>query len=202
MTKHHRMPKCTNNDILKVLEPVASMRGASRDAALDLVNEIDPKGLCILLHSMRRWYSYQMWNSAKKILALRGALDQVVMDLDPESAVGAYRGFKVDATDVLADVEVGDTLSLPVNRNGGCSSWTVKRSIANRFSGASKGKVGLVIRLASSRCVTPFIAPPSRTEDWFDRLYKNTMGSAYRFKEHEYAIHANVVDVEIVRVKR
>ncbi len=203
MTKsNHLMPACNNSDISKVILPIGSMRGASREAAVDLVCSISPKGLCILLHSMRRWYSYQMWNAAKKVLAFRDELDQVVMDLDPHSAVGAYRGFKVDASSDLADVDVGDVVTIPVQRNGGCSSWTVKRSIADRFSGASRGKVGLVVRLASPRGVTPFIAPPCRTETWFDNLYRATMGSSFRFKEHEYAIFAKKVDVEIVRVKR
>jgi hypothetical protein len=82
------------------------------------------------------------------------------------------------------------------------SSWTTKRSITDKFSGASRGKVGLVVKLVGDRGVEAFIAPPEESEPWFNRLYTRTMSGSHRNTEHEYAIYAPWVCVEVVRVKR
>lgn len=62
--------------------------------------------------------------------------------------------------------------------------------------------MGLVVKLLGGRNIRTFLAPPSHTDPWFDSLYKRTMGRAFRYKEHEFALCADRVEVEVVRVKR
>lgn len=199
MPPAYRMPACTATDVARVTAAAASLRGADRAAAEALARRITPRELCRVLHAMRRWYSYNSWNAAKKILPHRAAL-ATAMDLRPP--VGAYRGFKVDAGDPLARLAPGARLWLPVARNGGCSSWTAERRLADRFSGGGRGKVGLVVRLLDGRGVQTFIAPPERSAPWFDRLYERAMNRSFRFNEREYAVCAPRVAVEVVAVKR
>jgi len=85
--------------------------------------------------------------------------------------------------------------------NGGCSSWTGHEHLANKFSGSTKEKTGVIIRLESGTGVTTFIAPPECSEMWFNRLYARTMGTSHRHSECEYAIYAPEVKVTIVKVK-
>jgi len=197
---NYRMPACTARDVAPIEAAVRALRGASRDAAEDLMDATSPRGLCMMLHAIRRWYSYNCYNAAKKILVHAEALHASgAMDL--RAPVGAFRGFKVALDNPLARHEAGDRLALPVVRNGGCSSWTMRREIADRFSGASPGKTGIVIRLLDDR-VEPFIAPPLDSAAWFNALYARTMGSSFRLKEDEYALYGSPVHVEIVAMKR
>ncbi len=201
MATSRLMPRITRAEIDKVENAVAGLRGQGRARARELMEDMTPAGLCTTLHAMRRWYSYNCWNNAKKILPYRDMLGVDAMKM--RAPVGAFRGFKVSKTSELLDgLDEGDVIDLPVERNGGCSSWTEDRDIANRFSGASQGKVGLVIQLAHKRGVTPFIAPPKATSAWFNNLYAATMGRSFRFNEEEWAIHAPVMRVRIVAIKR
>jgi hypothetical protein len=200
MARSYRMPSCNCADQDRILDAIERLRGDGRTAADELVDEIGPKEVCLLLHAMRRWYSFNTWNAAKKIVPHREVLDDLAMDLEPP--IGAWRGFKVDRNSELADAEPGDVFQLAVERNGGCSSWTLQEKFAHRFSGASAGKVGLVVRLYEGRGAIPFIAPPCRTEPWFDRMYEITQGRSFRFNEQEYAIYGKRLTVEVARVKR
>ncbi len=195
------MPSCNATHQQEILDAVDTLRGSGRQAAEELLHDLGAETLCRILHAMRRWYSYNCWNAAKKIIPHRRALAQA-MDLDPEDAVGAFRGIRVPLSSPLADADRGDEYTLPMERNGGCSSWTLQRKFANRFSGKQPGKAGIVIRLADTRGVKPFIAPPCRTERWFDSIYAKTMGRSFRFNEMEYAIAGNRQIVEIVDIKR
>jgi hypothetical protein len=149
---------------------------------------------------MRRWYTSQNGRLAQKIITHRELLREV-MEIEPESPLGAFRGFKVDKADPLAALSVGDTIQLPVTRNGGCSSWTLDRARADKFSGASKTKTGLVVQLVRGGRLVPFLAPPGRCLPWFNSLYERTMGNSHRGLEQEYAIYAPMVCVQIVKVK-
>ena len=90
---------------------------------------------------------------------------------------------------------------LRVSRNRGFSSWSTTPGPTNRFSGASKAKVGLLVRLVGSQNVTPVLAPPEHTKEWFNALYAKLIGKSFRPKEGEYLIAAPSVEAEVVRVK-
>ncbi len=199
--KHRRMPTCNAQDQELILDAIDAMRGASKTSALALLDDVGPKQLCKILHSMRRWYSANTGIAAWNIIPYRRELMQA-MDLRPQTALGAYRGFKVFNKDKLSSVEVGDVLTIPVTRNAGCSSWSTHEKIAHRFSGATKEKTGLVVQLVDTKGVEPFIVPPADSEEWFNRLYRATMGKSFRHKEGEIAIYGKRITVEIVRVKR
>jgi len=193
------MPSCGGSDQQEVLDVIATLRGETRRQCERLAEALGAHELCRVLHAIRRWYTGQSWACARVILAHRGALSKA-MDLRPP--VGAYRGFKVPRTSPLAQSTVGAKIVLPVKLNGGCSSWTLGRSLADRFSGSPQGKVGLVVRLASGEGVQTFVAPPERCAPWFNTLYARTMGTSHRHKEREVAIFAKRVHVEVVAVKR
>lgn len=192
------MPTCGLRDQQHITDVIRTFRGVTRDECERLLVDLGPRDLCQVLHGMRRWYTANTFVNAEKILPHVRALARA-MDLDPP--VGAYRGFKVDARDLLARVEVGQVISIRVERNGGCSSWTLSRKIADRFSGSPKGKVGLVVRLLNGKNVQTFIAPPERCAPWFNKLYARTMGTSHRHNEREFAIYAPKIEVEVVKVK-
>lgn len=199
------MPPCNKAQQQEIIDAVARLRGAGRQAAEDLLDDMGAEELCRVLHAMRRWYSYNCWNAAKKILPHRKKLT-AAMDLDPEDVVGVYRGIRVPQNHELAEVDPRDEVKLSMDRggdrNGGCSSWTLQRKFANRFSGKQPGKVGLVVRIVDPLGSKPFIAPPSRSAPWFNTLYKATMGESFRFNEMEYALQGKWQLVEVVAVKR
>jgi len=199
-SKSYLMPACTTCETGAILDGILSLRGDAKLQAAQMASQMGPRELCLALHAMRRWYSYNTWNSAKKILPHTDALS-LGMDLAPKAAVGAYRGFHVDRDSPLLDLDEGDVIALPVERNNGCSSWTLSRDKANLFSGASKKSAGIVIRLVDAKGVQPFIAPPCRSEPWFNQLYERTMNRSFRFKEEEYAIFGRKLRVEIVAIK-
>lgn len=194
------MASCTISQADKIMEVVRSFRGKNRCQAEEFAERLSPKGLCLTLHAMRRWYSGWDRHNAKKLLEHRDILKSV-MDLEPNFEYGLYRGFKVVRGTDLAQLSPGDTITLPVTRNGGASSWTTKPKLANRFSGPSKSRVGLIVKLVGGREIKPFIAPPQYSVSWFNDLYKKTMGESFRFKEYEFAIWSKTIDVEIIRVK-
>ncbi len=192
------MPAHNSDDQQRIIDAIGTLR-SGRSEAERLLATVGPRELSAVLHSMRRWYTSQNGHQAAKLLAHGPALSRA---MDLRAPIGAFRGFKVDAANSLASVSEGQTMSLPVTRNGSCSSWTTTRDVADRFSGASKGKVGLVVQLVDGRGVQAFIAPPERSEPWFNALYEKTMGRSHRFKEGEYAVFAPTIRVRIVRVKR
>lgn len=195
----YRMSSCSGRECQRIASAIQSMRGSHRANAEALLARMGSRDLCLALHAMRRWYSNQCAPIARRLIDARYGLASA-MDLSPP--VGAFRGFKVDRGSRLALMNVGDRVVIPVTRNGACSSWTACRSKANLFSGAGRGKTGIVVRLVSGAGVTCFIAPPSHSEPWFDALYSKTMGRAFRFKEQEFAICSDAVTVEIVAIKR
>lgn len=183
--KTHRMPLCNSKDIQKIMDIIVNnLSPSDKIESLNLVEKVTPKGICQILHSMRRWMTSNAYSSAKYLLKYQNELKSA-MDLSPP--IGAYRGFKVFRDSELANVQKGDIIDLPVTRNGGCASFTGKRKIANRFSGKSKDKVGLIIKLYSPINVKTFIAPPSKSQKWFNNLYRETMGKSFRHNEEEYA---------------
>ena len=197
--KPYRMPSPTRAEVQKIVDAVESLPPRHRRQAVALMNEMGPKQLCLCLHGMRRWYSGQ--TAKKHILRNRDALlSAKAMDLRPP--IGAYRGFKVDKRDRIASMDEGDVVRLPVTRNHGVSSWTASRQAANRFSGASKGKVGVVVKCRGPKSAKTFIAPPKKSAAWFNALYDETMGRAFRHTEDEFTIQAPAVEAEIVALKR
>lgn len=200
-TKHWYFPSCNKTDQQPIIDVINKMRGDNKEHALDLLDNLGPKTLCQVLHGIRRWYSSQNGNVAWKVIPHRTALMEA-MDLRPEAVLGVYRGFKVFNDDKLADCEPGDIVTIPVTRNGSCTSWTTHEKIAHRFSGASKERTGLVVTLADTKGVKPFIAPPEFSEPWFNKIYRETMGKSFRHKEGEFVVYAKKITVEVLRVKR
>lgn len=194
-----RMPARTRDNVASFVADVRSMRGPHRARAARFVGEVTPERAFEILHAMRRWYSGQ--TMARALRAKREILASV-MDLAPADAVGIYRGFKVPVGSDLASASVGDRIALPVTRNHGFSSWSIREAETNRFSGGGRGKVGLIVRLVDAAGVVPVLAPPERTRPWFDAFYSQTIGRSFRPKEGEYLIYAQRVRVEVVRVKR
>lgn len=193
------MPSCNGQDQQKILDVIATFRGQTKAAADALVKDLGQLELCRVLHAIRRWYTSQGWSSASKIIPHVKVLARA-MDLRPP--IGAYRGFKVDRNSHLANAKQGAEITLPVKLNGGCSSWTMSRELANRFSGASSEKVGIIVQLIDGAGVKTFIAPPERCKPWFNTLYARTMGRSHRHSEREYAIYAPTIRVRVVVVKK
>lgn len=170
-----------------------------KDEALKWITKAGPEAAFEILHSMRRWYSGQ--TMAGKLIGHREHTKDV-MKLDPEHVEGVYRGFKVDKDSDLAGLKPGDRVDLPVTRNKGITSWSTDMQATNRFSGASKGKVGLIVKLVDTDGVTPILAPPSHSEPWFNEFYSHMIGKSWRPTEGEYLIVAPKVTVEVVKVKK
>jgi hypothetical protein len=194
-----RMPARTKSNISAMMAAVHGLEEEHRKPALAFAEKVTPAGLFDILHSMRRWYSGQ--TMARKLVEHQGNLSSA-MKLFPEDAVGVYRGFKVPKDDPLAQLTVGQTITLPVTRNHGVSSWSTTEAPTNRFSGGGNGKVGLIVKLVDGEGITPILAPPSHTEPWFNALYAKAIGKSFRPTEGEYLISAPHVKVEVVRVKR
>lgn len=131
------MPLCSVNDQQKILDVIASLHIADRRPSEKLVEQMGADELCRVLHAIRRWYTSNAWSAAEKVLKHVDVLEKG-MDLRPP--IGAYRGLKVDVKDPLARLQEGETVTIPVKRNGGCSSWTLGRALADRFSGSPKGR--------------------------------------------------------------
>lgn len=194
-----RMPSRTKENIAHFQDAIEQLPKKHREKARDFADSIGPLGLFEVMHGIRRWYSGQ--TMARKILSHREDL-MSAMDLDPSDAIGLYRGFKVPTDSRLAGSEEGDEVSLPVSRNHGFSSWSISEEATNRFSGGGKGKVGLIVKLIDEKNVVPVLAPPERSEAWFNALYTAAIGKAYRQTEGEYLIKGSPLTVEIVRVKK
>ena len=192
-----RMPARSFENVQQMVNEVAN--GPHSTCALDFMTRTSPHDLFEILHSIRRWYSGQ--TMARSLRSYRGELRDV-MRLEPRDVVGVYRGFRVPKDDPLARSKPGDRKTLDVTRNHGFSSWSLTEAPTHRFSGASAGKVGLVVRLLASKGLEPVLAPPERTASWFNSLYEAAIGHSFRPTEQEYLIHAPRVTVEIVRVKR
>lgn len=199
VVKSHLFPKCNQNDINDIMKVVNTFRGNNYKEIMRFIDEVTPRGLCILLHSLRRWYSSQSAGSAYRILKYHKALSKV---MDYSAPIGIYRGFKVKKDDpLLINLKEGDVIKLPVTRNGSNSSWTETIKVANKFSGSNKEKIGIIIKLISDKNVKVFIAPPYKTKKWFNLLYEKTMGRSFRFKEKEYAINGTPLEVRVVKIK-
>src|SRR5690606_16502746 len=156
-----RMPECNKAQVDAIMDVIHQFKGKNRKQAEEFANLIGHKRLCEVLHAMRRWYGAGWgWSSAKKILDAKGVLFRV-MDLNPP--IGAFRGFKVDRRSEYSDLSVGDIVTFLVVRNRGCSSWTLKRDAANKFSGPTKDKIGLVVQLIGGDGIKAFLAPPSHS---------------------------------------
>lgn len=194
-----RMPARTRANISAMMTLVHELEEPHRKPALAFAEKVTPGGLFDILHSTRRWYSGQ--TMAKTLIEHRDKL-RGVMKLEPEDAVGSFRGFKVPKDDPLAKVQVGQTLMLPVARNQGISSWSTQQEATNRFSGGGNGKVGLIVKLVGGEGIKPLLAPPAHTAPWFNALYEKVIGKSFRPTEGEYTIAAPKVKVEVVRVKK
>ena len=194
-----RMPPRSFEHLQGFVDQIANMPGAQREEALLFMGSVSPHDLFEILHSMRRWYSGQ--TMARALLSYREDL-RPVMKIEPKDALGIYRGFKVDKDDPMAGVRPGDRRCIPVTRNHGFSSWSLTEAPTHRFSGAGKGKVGLVVKLVDHQGVRPVLAPPERTAPWFNALYQYAIGTSFRPTEGEYLIAAPRICIEVVRVKK
>lgn len=189
----------TRANVLALEQIVRDMRPPHRAPAIRFMELLGPAGLFEVLHCMRRWYSGQ--TMARRLALYRPQLS-TAMALRSRDVLGVYRGFKVPVRSDLARLRVGDRVRLPVTRNHGYSSWSSTEAPTHKFSGGGRGKVGLVVRLAGGRDVTPVIAPAERTAPWFNALYEVAIGRSFRPTEGEYLIASPEVLVDVVRVKR
>lgn len=194
-----RMTPRTKGNVARIVDVVPSLDPEHRQDAKDFVAAVSPEGAFDVMHSMRRWYSGQ--TMARKLLSYRDELSDV-MRLSPADAIGSFRGFKVDKDHPLASSTVGQRLTLPVTRNHGFSSWSTTVEPTNKFSGGGKGKVGLIVKLVGGKDLKPVLAPPDKTDEWFNQFYAKAIGSSFRPKEQEYLVSSPSVDVEVVRVKK
>jgi hypothetical protein len=180
------------------MELIESWDSPHRAKALKFVKKTTPEGLFEILHSMRRWYSGQ--TMARLLASYRKELSEV-MDLDPSDAVGCFRGFKVPDDSSLAEHEEGDEFTLEITRNHSFSSWSLTEKPTHGFSGKSKGKIGLIIKLVNGKGIKPVLAPPERTSEWFNALYELIIGKSFRPTEQEYLIQGSSARVQIVKKK-
>lgn len=204
VTKAWGTPPVTKKALAELEATVRGLPAKDRAPAEKLMREMTPAGLFQCLHGMRRWYKGR--TSMRKVLAHKKALAQAMSTAAP---VGAFRGFKVSKDDPLARAKVGDVVTLGPSRredgqersHGHVSSWTWKRHVADRFSGASKGKVGIVVKCVDKRAHT-LVAPPKQSKAWFNHLYERTMGKSFRAKEEECVVVSPRVRAQIVAIKR
>lgn len=204
VTKAWGTPTPTKKALAELEATVRSLPAQDRVHAEPFMREMTPKGLFQCLHGMRRWYKGR--TSMRKVLAHKKTLAKAMSTKAP---VGAFRGFKVSKDDPMAKRKVGDVVTLgPSLREDGkershghVSSWTWHRHVADRFSGASRGKVGIVVKLADKRAHM-LVAPPKQSKPWFNRLYEKTMGKSFRAKEQECVVVAPKLKAEIVAIKR
>ncbi len=194
-----RMLPRTKANVTDLENRIRCWNSPHRRQAAAFMERIGPERLYEILHGMRRWYSGQTMTGA--LIRHRDTLAEV-MRLDPAATKGVFRGFKVPKDDPLAQKQPGETVTLPVARNHGISSWSTSRELTNRFSGGGKGKVGLIVQLVDPAGTQPLIAPPAKTRPWFNALYSEIIGRSFRPGEGEYLIRAPAVRVKIVQVKR
>lgn len=194
-----RMAPRTRKNLTDLEHRLQCWNSPHRAKALDFLEEVGSKGVYEILHSMRRWYTGQtmagLLSSHQKTLSK-------VMALESKDVQGIYRGFKVPVENPLASVKEGAEISLPVERNRGLSAWSTKREVTNRFSGGGKGKVGLIVQLVDGKDVTPLLAPPAKTEPWFNAMYEHVIGKSFRPTEGEYLLKAPKLRVKVLKVKR
>ncbi len=160
-----------------------------------------PQTLADCFYWMRQWYKAWTGGAARHVQVHRDAL-QTCMRLDrPKTPI--YRGFKLASNHPsLVHCVPGATVLLPVQRNQGHSSWTGDLRVAQRFSGAKRGQlVGVILELLDTHPAI-FLAPPERTDRWFNALYDHCLSGAYRRTESEYAIAGEQFTVRVVAVKR
>ena len=194
-----RMPPRTKEYLDDMMQKIEDWDSEYRDDALKFAEKVGPKDLFEILHSIRRWYTGQ--TMARSIQSFRKYLKNI-MDIDETDVIGIYRGFKVDDDDPIAKRNVGDEFTIPITRNHNFSSWSTSLDATNKFSGKSKGKVGVIIQLISAQGIEPVLAPPDKTEMWFNKLYEEIIGTSFRDKEGEYLIFGSEAKVKIIKLKR
>ncbi len=199
------MSKCTKKDIKLIIDEIEKLTAVEKNEALKFVKLVSQRGLCLILHSMRR---YMSGSSATHILMEYSKFFKYIFKTKVPKNL--YRGFKIYRNpkhqDSFRDSEIqnvneGDKIILDVIRNGGIASFTESIKIANRFSGKSKEKMGIIIKLLKMKGKI-LIAPPHATRPWFNKLYAATMGKSFRENEVEWLIYSPEIEVEIVKVKK
>ena len=168
------MPGRSHERLQDLVTVIANIPGAHGEQALRFMEKVFRLACSRSFNSMRRWYSGQ--TMARGLLAQRDDL-RSVMKIEPKDALGVYRGFKVDKDSKLAQLRPGDSTCIPVTRNHGFSSWSTTEAPTDRFSGKSKGKVGLVVKLIDSRGIQPVLAPPERLPDGSTRSTRRRSAS-------------------------
>lgn len=203
---NYRMSKCTKKDTQVILNEVENLLPNERTEALKFIDKVSDKGICRILHGLRRFY---MGGSATTILLEYSKFFKYIYKT--KFPKNLYRGFKIYRNpkhqdsfrdSALQNVEKGDIVEINVVRNGGIASFTESIKIANRFSGKSKEKMGIVIKLLEAKNGIVLIAPPHATKNWFNKLYAATMGKSFRENEIEWLIYSPKIKVKIVDVKK
>lgn len=197
----HILGFCTPKDLEDLENHINNLKSSSKLQARKFIAKYGIKTLCEIMDTIASWYKSWHWGHSRKLLKHYDALTDI---MNLEIPVGAYRGFKISKKE-FAQLEwkEGDIISLDVIRNKGCASFTNDLKIANRFSGKSKTHVGIILQLIST---TPsgkvVLAPVFKTKPWFNELYLNVMGPAFREKEQEYVICTKKFKAKIVKIKK
>jgi hypothetical protein len=149
------------------------------------------------IEAMKVWYCCK--KGVNKLKEHRATLSRVML-LDPKWAVGLYRGLTAKKGTPLASVKVGDEFDLPTIKNG-VSSWTTSIHLAGSFA-SGYSQAGIIVELIDPKGVVPLVAPPSHTVDFFNKLYREQVGSnRYRKAEDEYLLASKKTRVRVVWVK-
>lgn len=203
---NYRMSKCTKKDIQTIMDEVENLSPKEKIEAMKFIDLVSEKGMCKILHAIRR---YLMGGSATHILMEYSKYLKYIFNTTLPKNL--YRGFKIYRNpkhqDSLRDsaiqnVNEGDIVELDVIRNGGIASFTEDLKIANRFSGKSKEKMGIIIKLLEAKNKIILIAPPHASKTWFNKLYAATMGKSFRENEVEWLLWAPRIKVKIMKIKK
>lgn len=194
------MPTITKPVTDHVEASIAVLPSKQRAEAVRFRDRVGIKDLTKILHATRRWYASNSGVLANKLADHRDELG-TIMQLDRIPTI--YRGFKLKRGDELLDrFEEGRTVTIPMPRNNGYSSWTIHRDKANMFSGATKSMVGLVVRANHGARFQAVLAPPEHTAEWFNALYREAMAGGFRDTEGEYVLFAPTMKMDVIAVKR
>jgi hypothetical protein len=207
---HYRLPGCYKRETDQILEIVNKLSASHKIEANNFINKHGIKTLCIILYSIRGWYSAWSYTHAERLLKHRNALEEIMNFNLPKGLVRGIRIWKnkpykkgdID-TDTVEGWKDGDDLWINITRNHGVASFTSNIQIARKFAGKTKKYIGVIVKLekmdANGKVL---LAPPSKTKKWFNILYSELIGKSFREKEDEYVIKADRIKVKVLKINR
>lgn len=207
MKYHYRMPICYKRETNKISDLIDKLLPIQKSQALKFIQKHGIKKLCVIIYSIRGWYSAWSYSHAERLYKNYNALNEI-MDLKPPlglvRGMRIYRNNKKENDIKIEDLEnwkEGDVICLSVTRNRGVASFTKNMKIARKFSGKTKKYAGLLVKLEDLPCDGKvLLAPPSKTKKWFNNLYRELIGTSFREKEEEYVIKSDKIKIKILKI--